>query len=1006
MTSHAIVPTGDRLSWPSDSQIKIQGFRIEPGEIESALCSNPDVREAVVIAREDDQLERRLIAYYTVREGAAVNASDLRALVQDRVPPHMVPALFVLLPKIPLTPNGKVDRKALPKPTAPTALAQGFIAPRSSIERQLAALWSEVLGIDPVGIDDSFFELGGNSLHAVRLVAAWQSRTGEELPLVKVFQYPTVAGLAAWLENKKTGSGFVVEQERSSALARIAAQDAKRQMPIAIIGMVGRFPGADDLTALWRNLRDGVESISVFSREELGIGIDESYRHDPDYVPARGIIAGAEMFDAEFFGIGPLEASVMDPQQRIFLELANAALENAGYDPERCPGPVGVYAGAGDNLYHQVNLLGHPRLLARAGQLAVEYGNQKDYIALRVSYALNLTGPAVSANTACSTSLMTVDLAVRGLASYECDMALAGGIDIRIPQKSGFLFQEGGTFSRDGHCRPFDADATGTMFCDGAGIVVLKRLDDAVAAGDTIHAIICGTAKNNNGARTASFLAPSVEGQAEVIAMALANAAVPIETIGFIEAHGTGTPVGDPIEIESLSRVFNAKTEKRHFCYLGSIKGNIGHPTNAAGIAGLIKAALVLEREEIPATVDLRKPNPRIDLATSCFLLADKLIPFPRNEIPRRAAVSSFGFGGTNVHAVLEEPPLQKAGGPSRSTQLLTVSARTPSALSTACSALAEHLSGSADADFADAVSTLLRGRKQFPHRRFVVAAGRTEAAELLRQPDTLKENTHHCTRRDPPVVFLFGGQGAQYVNMGRGLYQAEPLFRAIVDQCCDLLRPHLGRDLKDVIFPADSDGDAARESLRNTIFTQPAIFIIEYALAAWWRSLGIEPSMMVGHSIGEFVAATIAGVFELPDVLRVVASRGQLMQGLPPGAMLSVRAAAGEVEGLLSPSLQIAAINAPSLCVVSGPAEQIAAAKRICEGRGWPCRELLTSHAFHSAMMDPILAPLRKEFAGVTLKAPVRPLMSTVTRETDDRRSGLRPGVLDAPGEDDGTIF
>lgn len=963
-----------------DFQVKIQGFRIEPGEIEAVLATHPGVRQAVVVAQEEASGDKRLVAYVTTSEGKTPGVSELRALVQDRLPPHMVPTAFVPLAEIPLTPNGKVDRKALPKPTRQRpALGRDFIAPDSPLEKQMAALWSELLNIEPVGIDDSFFELGGTSLQAVRLASAWQSRTGRELPLVKIFQYPTVAGVVAWLENRNDAGGFVAEQERRASCTRSAAG---RQPHIAIIGMAGRFPGADDLETLWRNLCAGVESISVFSREELGVGIDEAMRHDPDYVPARGIIEGIEMFDAAFFGIGALEASVMDPQQRVFLELAYAALENAGYDPERCPGPVGVYAGVGDSHYYAVNLLGHSKLLSRAGRLAVEYGNEKDYIALRVAYLLNLTGPAVSSNTACSTTLLSVDQAVRGLASFECDMALAGGIDISIPQKSGFFYEEGGTFSRDGHCRPFDAEASGTMFCDGAGIVVLKRLDDAIVAGDTIYAVIRGTAKNNNGARTASFLAPSVEGQAEVIAMAQANADVPVETIGYIEAHGTGTPVGDPIEVEALNKVFNAKTTKRQFCYLGSIKGNIGHPTNAAGIAGVIKAALVLHREEIPPTLHFRKANPKIDFENSCFQVADRLLPFPRIDTPRRVAVSCFGFGGTNVHAILEEAPLPMPPGPSRPLHLVAVSARTSTALESYAGALAGYFEESKASDFADAAATLLRGRRQWPHRRFVVAGAASEATALLRKPNPLRSATRHCTRRDSPVVFLFGGQGTQYVNMGQELYQTEPLFRATLDECCELLRPHLECDLRTILYPAKQDEETARESLRNTFYTQPAIFTIEYSLAVWWRSLGVEPATMVGHSIGEFVAATIAGVFTLPDVLRLVATRGRLMQSMPAGAMLSVRASADEIQPLLPPAVELAAINSPTLCVVSGPTELVASMQPTFEARGWVCRELFTSHAFHSHMMEPMLEPLLRELASIKLQAPVRPLMSTVTGE------------------------
>ncbi len=974
-----------------DFQIKIQGFRIEPGEIEHAVSSFAGVKQCVAIAREDIPGDRRLAAYFTARDGMDPDVSELRHYLEAKLPAYMVPALFVKLEQIPLTPNGKVDRTSLPKPSRRRpALSKGYIAPRTPIEEAMCLLWSELLSIDAAGIDDSFFELGGTSLLAVRMAAEWRRRTGRDLPLIKVFQYPSIAALSAYGEHGDEGGGVVEEQERRAARVRTSRGT---QTPIAIIGMVGRFPGADDLETLWRNLCNRVESITVFPREELGIGIDESERYDPNYVPARGIIQGIELFDADFFGIGPLEASIMDPQQRLFLEMAYSALENAGYDPERCPGPVGVYAGIGDNHYYSINLLRHPGLLARAGRLAVEYGNEKDYIAMRVAYALNLTGPAISVNTACSTSLVTVDNAVRGLAEFECDLAIAGGIDIRIPQKSGFYYEEGGTFCKDGHCRPFDADATGTMFCDGAGIVVLKRLEDAVAAGDTIYAVIRGTAKNNNGSRTVSFLAPSVEGQAEVIARAQANAGVPVETIGYIEAHGTGTPVGDPIEIEALSRVFNEKTEKRGFCRIGSIKGNIGHPTNAAGVAGLIKAALVLHKEIIPPTLNYSKPNPKIDFDGGCFRPVPSSIPFPRGDTPRRTAVSSFGFGGTNAHAVLEEAPPGAEGETRRPMHLIPVSARTESALARYGAELAEAFTGMDARRFADAAYTLACGRRQLPFRRFIVSADAAQASERLGANDARKGTWGHCTRRNPPIAFLFGGQGTQYVKMGWNLYEAEPLFRAVVNECCDLLTPYLGRDLRELLFPKENEAEAARQSLQNTFFTQPAIFVIEYALAAWWKSIGVEPAIMAGHSIGEFVAAAVSGVFELKDVLRIVATRGRLMQGMPAGSMLSVRAGVEEIRPLLPASIQIAAVNSPSLCVISGPSAETAEFRVKLEQKGFICRELLTSHAFHSAMMDPILDPLRREFEGITLRAPSIPIISTVTGLPLTREQACDPG-------------
>jgi amino acid adenylation domain-containing protein len=978
-----------------DQQVKLHGFRIELGEIESVLSKIEGIGQAVVVLREDRPGDKRLVAYYTGRTG--LSSTSLHQALKTTLPDYMIPSVFLRLEKFPLTPNAKLDRKALPRPEGKRPLlAQDFIAPRTATEKQLANLWCDLLQLEEVGIDDSFFDLGGNSLAAVRMVSQYHTRFGREIPPVKVFQYPTIAKLAEFLqEASETQSDFLAEadnrarhhrnSQRKSPLKPDAGNDIAGDA-VAVVGMTGRFPGAANLDQLWRNLCNSVESISFFTPEELGPGIDENLRHDPDYIRARGLIEGADLFDAAFFGINPLEARVMDPQQRVFLELAQQALENAGYDPERYEGRIGVFAGIGDNHYYTTNLLTQPDLLAMAGKLAVEYGNQKDYIALRTAYLLDLRGPAISLNTACSTTLLAVDQAYRSLLDYECDIALSGGIDITVPQKSGFLYQEGGTFAKDGHCRPFDADATGTMFCDGAGVVILKRLADALADGDTIYALIRGTGKNNNGARPASFLAPSVDGQAEAIALAQSNANVPVETIRYIEAHGTGTPVGDPIEFEALRKVFESKTGKKQFCYIGSIKGNIGHPTNAAGVAGLIKAALVLHHEQIPPTLHFKKANPKIEFAGSPFLMADKLIPFPRGEEVRRTAVSSFGFGGTNVHVILEEAPAPdpKRISASRPLQLLPLSAKSPAALDAYSRALAEHLAdhlaSAAPEALADAAYTFQTGRKQMAYRRFVVAADSSEAARLLLQPNPLRCASKRCERRDPPVVFLFGGQGTQYVNMGLNLYQDEPLFRAVVDDCCDHLKPHLGRDLRELLYPQSGDEKTAQISLQDTFFTQPSIFVIEYALARFWQSLGIEPAMMAGHSIGEFVAATLAGVWQLEDALGIIALRGRLMQNLPRGSMMAVSGSAESIAKILPATLQIASNNAPALCVVSGPEADVVQFQKQLEAENVVCRHLHTSHAFHSAMMDPMVEPLREAVAKIQLRAPVMPFVSTVT--------------------------
>ncbi|MGD9201016.1 MAG: amino acid adenylation domain-containing protein, partial [Chitinispirillia bacterium] len=966
-----------------DFQVKIRGFRIELGEIESVLSQHSSIKNCTVMAREDTPGDKRLVAYI-VNDSNQISVSGLQLFLKDKLPDYMIPAIFVSLPSLPLSHNGKIDRKALPKPEKKRPdLAQQYFPPTTGLEKKLEKLWCRLLMIDRVGTDDSYFDLGGNSIQVIQMVSQFQKEHCIEIPIAKVFQYPTIRSLADFIENSEKADTFFQKADDRATRQRIGRfSDDSLEDGVAIVGMTGRFPGAGNIDQLWENLCNGVESISFFSPEELGPGIDEDLKNDPDYVRARGILDDADKFDAKFFGISPSEAKVMDPQQRVFLELCWAALENAGYDPDKFKGIIGVYAGVGDNHYYPVNLLSHPDLLKMVGKLIVGYGNEKDYIATRVSYQLNLTGPSVSANTGCSTSLLSVDNAFRALIDYECDMALAGGIDIYVPQKSGQLFQVGGTFCRDGHCRPFDHKADGTMFCDGAGVVVLKRLKEALADNDRIYATIRATAKNNDGANKMSFLAPSVEGQAQVIAMAQALANINPESISYIEAHGTGTPVGDPIEIEALTKVFRAKTEKNQFCLIGSIKGNIGHPTIASGVAGLIKAALCLYHEKIPATLHYQKPNPKIDFENSPFKVVNRMTEWPRSSIPRIAGVSSFGFGGTNVHAIVEEAPLEKASDKSKAVNLLLISGKTEQALDRSADAMKDFFSRQKDVNLSDAAYTLQVGRKYFGYRRFVVSNSVEESIEILNTLNPNNSGTKYCDIRDPEVIFMFPGQGSQYVNMGRNLYRDEPLFRQNIDNCCDILNSHLDRDLRELLFPESVDEKTSYESLKNTYYTQPAIFTIEYSLAQLWMSWGITPSACIGHSIGEFVCACLAGVFSLNDALRLIALRGRFMRDLPPGSMLSLRCASDEIVDKLPQNIQLASSNGPSLCVVSGPIQDIKDFQEKMEKEKIICRHLHTSHAFHSAMMDPIVEPYIEEVKKAEFSKPSIPFMSTVTTQ------------------------
>ena len=749
---------------------------------------------------------------------------------------------------------------------------------------------------------------------------------------------------------------------------------------IAVIGMVGRFPGAKSVDQFWQNLYNKRESISCFTDSELAAsGIDLGLLRDPNYVKAGAVLPDIEMFDAPFFDISPREAEVMDPQHRLFLECAWEALEAAGYDPETYKGWIGVYAGGNLSTYFQSNLSSNYEFVKMLDMQAF-IGNDKDYVPTRVSYKLNLNGPSININTACSTSLVAVHLACRGLLNYECDVALAGGVSVFVPQKAGYLYQEEGITSPDGHCRAFDAKAQGTIMGNGVGIVVLKRLEDALAEGDCIHAVIKGSAINNDGSGKVGFTAPSVGGQAKVIAEAQAIAGVETETITYIETHGTGTTLGDPIEVAALSQAFSVGTQKKGFCAIGSVKTNVGHLNSAAGVAGLIKTVLALKHKMIPPSLHFEQPNPEIDFDNSPFYVNTKLSEWKTNGTPRRAGVSSFGFGGTNAHVVLEETPTQPPSGKSRPWQLLLISAKTSSALETATANLAKHLKQHPTLNLADVVYTLQVGRRAFDYRRMIVCPTLDDAVKALESSEPQRVFTHHHRPRYRPIVFMFSGQGAQYVNMAWELYQVEPTFREQVDACSDILNSHLGFDLRQVLYPSAEQTEAAQQQLQQTAITQPALFVIEYALAKLWMEWGVCPAAMIGHSIGEYVAATLAGVFSLEDALALVTARGQLMQQLPSGSMLAVPLSEKEVQPLLDKTLSVAAINGPSSCVVSGPTPAIEALQNQLADQGIDFRRLHTSHAFHSQMMEPILQPFIERVKQVNLEPPQIPYLSNVT--------------------------
>jgi acyl transferase domain-containing protein/acyl carrier protein len=780
-------------------------------------------------------------------------------------------------------------------------------------------------------------------------------------------------------------------------------------LEIAIIGLVCHFPGARNSDQFWHNLREGVESLTFFSDQELlDAGVDPALLQNPNYVKAGAILEDVELFDAAFFGFNPREAEVIDPQHRIFLEHAWAALEHAGYNPETYRGSIGVYAGVGTNTY-LFNLYSDRSIVESVGEFQMMLGNNKDFLATRTSYKLNLRGPSYVVQTACSTSLVAVHLASQGLLSGECDMALAGGVAISLPQKAGYLYQEGGVASPDGHCRAFDARSRGTIGGNGVGIVVLKRLTDALEDGDTIHAVIKGSALNNDGASKVGYTAPSIAGQAKVIRAAQVLAEVAPETISYVETHGSATPLGDPIEVRAMTRAFRAGTNKNGFCAIGSVKTNIGHLDAAAGVAGLIKTVLALKHRQIPPSLHFEQPNPEIDFANSPFYVNTKLREWTSDGTPRRAAVNSFGIGGTNAHVILEEAPPVAESGVARPWQVLVLSAKTSTALEAATDQVVSYCRQHPEHKLADIAYTYQIGRQSFSHRRVLVCRDSEDMVHALETRDP-KRVMSAVQSVDPHLAFMCAGVGDHYLHMGRGLYEDEPVFRTHVDRCAELLKPYLGVDLRTVLYPGlgatadpasaghapggngsgidlrkmvrgnSESTDPATEQLNQTALLQPALFTIEYALAQLWIAWGLRPEALIGYSLGEYVVACLSGVFSLEDALLLVTRRAQLIQALPAGAMLAVPLSEQEVQPLLGQDCSLSAVNGPALCVLAGPTEAIAKVEQQLTARGVACRLLQAAHAFHSTMMEPIVEPFVDLVKTMTLHSPKIPYISNVT--------------------------
>ncbi|EJL94053.1 amino acid adenylation enzyme/thioester reductase family protein [Herbaspirillum sp. CF444] len=990
--------SGDRARWRedgsldflgrSDREFKLRGFRIAPAEIEAALSQQAGVTQALAMLRPDSAGQRRLVAYVV---GAGTDAATIRSELRRSLPSFMVPDFIAILDSMPLTGNGKIDVNALPLPVFEReGVASGNTESREGRDclARVAGLWRQVLNLKDIAPDANFFDVGGHSLLLVRLYDLLTVEFGAAASISDLFRFPTIRSLAAHL----SGQGDIRETGKTVHAPLLAQAD------IAVIGMACRFPGAPDVDAFWQLLVEGREGISRHDPASLAeAGRAADVQQQANFVAAGGVIGQADCFDADFFGLGPRDAVTLDPQHRVALECAWHALEHGGYAAMEARGDVdvGVFVGVGVNTYLQGQLFGGGPMPESADTYHAMSGNDKDFGATRIAYHLDLKGPALAVQTACSSSLAALDMACRSLRSGAAGMALAGGVAIRFPQGSGYFHEPGMILSPDGHCKPFSADARGTVPSGGVGMVLLKPLAQAQADGDNVLAVIRGSAVNNDGGRKVGYAAPGVDGQAAVIASALKQAGLEPGDIDYVEAHGTGTELGDPVEIAALTRVFGGRQRP---LALGSVKSNIGHADAAAGIAGLIKTILALQHGVLPPSLHFSSPNPHVDFTAASIGVVGSVQAWPAQESghPRRAGVSAFGIGGTNVHVVLEQAParLQTASATISPPvlppvlQVLPLSARTPASLRSSMLALADVLQGRPQLALRDVAFTLQQGRAAFGCRHALVASSNEEAMVALRlaaeQSGTEPVATIKGAAR---LAFLFPGQGSQYPRMAQALYESDAGYRSWFDRCAVALLPHVEQDIRTVLYGVAADDPAAVAALGQTALAQPVLFSVMYALARSLEARGVEAVAMLGHSLGEYVAACLAGVFELDDALALVAMRGRLMQALPGGAMLAVQADEAQAHGLMrtlmrdcGDAIGLAAVNGPGQCVLSGATDAIDELQARLKEINVPAVRLDTSHAFHSAAMDPVLPDFVAQFDRITLMPPQRRFISNVT--------------------------
>ncbi|MDJ0837363.1 MAG: beta-ketoacyl synthase N-terminal-like domain-containing protein [Acidobacteriota bacterium] len=961
-----------------DHQQKVAGSRIEYGEVKAVLETVPGVRDALAMTRDDVD---GLVAYYIPAEDQEPDVEEMRNQVKKILPNYMCPDAFVRLDAFPITPNGRINRRALPQPKKePGERESTYARAYSQVERSILRVWQEVLGLERIGLRDDFFELGGDSLKLMQVYDKLPDILKGELSRIDLFKHRNIHDLAFYMEEEEDPDAMVSLGRENKARRKALLDDiaGRPGLKIAVVGMSLRVPGASDEESFWQMLRDGECSVRTFSREELeAFGVDPEEMDDPNYVPVRATLDDVRGFDHTFFGMTPREAQLTDPQQRLMMECAWEALENAGYHPHKYKEPIGLFAGSGQNYYLEEHLLANRDLVDTVGLFSIMISNTKDNMTPRIAYRLNLTGPTVAVQSACSTALVSVHMAAQALRAGDCGIALAGGVSLGYHTKLGFVYEEGMLQPPDGHTRSFDAQANGSIPGQGAGVVVLKRLEDAVEDGDRIYAVLNGSAVNNDGADKENYASYGVEGQRRVVRHAMKVAGVTAEDISFVETSSTASKLGDPIELEALTRAYRQDTDKKGYCAVGAVKPNIGNLDSAAGAIALIKAVLAVNHGELPPNINFEKPNPDIDFVNSPFVVNTRLKPWKPEGGIRRAGVSAFGLGGNNAHLILEQGPEIKQVTPSRPWQLITLSAKTPGALDTKTDELVRYMAANPHTNFSEVAYTLHVGRRDFKYRRMLTCQNLHEAVLEFERKESRRVYTKAVKTTDRSIAFMFPGQGAQYLNMGRELYRKERLYRQEVERCWEIIREHVPELFKNL---TRQDRGGRTEKLNRTYVAQPALFITEYALAKLLMHWGVQPQVMIGNSLGEYVAACLSGVFSLLDALDAVVTRGRLMQSMPPGAQLMVNLPESQVQSLLHEQLSLAAVVGPNQCVLAGDKEAIGKIRQKLVNDGVDCRRMHTSHAFHSYMMDPILPEFTERLKLFKLNPPKIPFISNLT--------------------------